>query len=83
MYFELGTAAIEELVKLVLAETNLWTKNIDDPNETLNFHEYNRTYPRIILPKPSGFASEGTRASTVAMINGTTLVEILMDVVSL
>lgn len=81
MYFELGMAAVEELVKLVQAETPLWIQ-LDDFTETLNFEEYGVAFPRLIGPKPTGFVSEATRASSTVMISSTILVETLMDVVS-
>lgn len=81
MYFELGMTAVEELVKLVQLETPLWIR-VDDFTETLNYEQYLLSFPRFIGPKPIGFVSEATRASSIVMISSTVLVETLMDVVS-
>lgn len=80
---ELAILAMEELIKMAQVGEPFWiTTSHESSNETLNEDEYMRSIASGIGPKPVGYKSEASRESIVVIMNHTTLVEILMDVVS-
>ncbi|KAL1198143.1 Homeobox-leucine zipper protein ANTHOCYANINLESS 2 [Cardamine amara subsp. amara] len=76
VFLELALTAMDELVKLAHSEEPLWVKSLDGERDELNHEEYMRTFSST---KPTGLATEASRASGMVIINSLALVETLMD----
>lgn len=85
MVVELAVTAMEELIRMAQLGEPLWINpGLDhDSIEVLNEEEYFRSFPRGIGPKPFDLKCEASRESAVVIMNHISLVEILMDVVTL
>ncbi|KAM7266201.1 hypothetical protein ACFE04_004098 [Oxalis oulophora] len=75
----LALAAMDELIKVAHADSPLWMKSYNGKNEMFNVDEYTRTFSPCIGMKPTNFVTEASRADGVVVINGLTLVDMLMD----
>jgi homeobox-leucine zipper protein len=77
---ELGLAAMEELVRMARMDGPLWTAD-----GTLDEEEYARMFGQrgMLGPKQYGLVSEASRDAAVVIMTPASLVEILMDVVSI
>lgn len=82
MVVELAVTAMEELAQVAQAGEPLW---VHDPSsaccEMLDNQEYLQRFPRVIGPTPFGLKVEATRETDIVFMSGSSLVEILMDVV--
>ncbi|RWV77511.1 hypothetical protein GW17_00061643 [Ensete ventricosum] len=82
VFLELALVAMDELVKMAQLEEPLWIPSLDAGRGTLDYVEYDRCFSRCIGPRPPGFVSEATRETGVVIINSPSLVDTLMDAVS-
>lgn len=82
-YLELAAKAMDELLKLGQIDAPLWTPKVEGGGETLNLYEYTRAFSPLAGTKPLGFVSEATRARGVVSLSSVSLVESLLDAVSL
>ncbi|XP_076953064.1 homeobox-leucine zipper protein HDG1-like [Bidens hawaiensis] len=78
-YIELASSAVDELLKLGMANAPLWNRNVQRVTENLNFVEYARTFRPCLGTRPQGFVPEATRASCVIPMSSLTLVKALLD----
>ncbi|KAJ7529433.1 hypothetical protein O6H91_15G050200 [Diphasiastrum complanatum] len=76
---ELAVTAMEELLHMCQPDETSWMPSIDGPKDILNYEEYIRQYFRALGAKPFGLKTEATRETGIVMMNGISLVEILMD----
>lgn len=83
IYLEVALMAMEELMKMVQMDAPLWSTSLEIGTDTMSYEEYDRLFPRCIGPKPDGFVSEATRETGTVIINSLSLVDTLMDAVSL
>ncbi|PRQ60048.1 putative transcription factor & lipid binding Homobox-WOX family [Rosa chinensis] len=77
VYLELAGEAMDELVRMVQADTPLWMKSSDGGSETLNVELY-RTFS-CISTRQSGLVTDASRDSCMVIINSLALVETMMD----
>ncbi|KAI5068520.1 hypothetical protein GOP47_0016865 [Adiantum capillus-veneris] len=82
MVVELAVSAMEELAQVAQAGEPLW---VPAPSvttcEILDDQKYLQRFPRVIGPTPLGLKVEATRETDLVYIDGSSLVETLMDVV--
>ncbi|MED6159058.1 hypothetical protein PIB30_038840 [Stylosanthes scabra] len=78
MLLELALVAMDELIKMAQAESPLWIKSEDGGKEILNHEEYARMSSFISSTSP-GYVTEASRETGVVIINGSSLVETMMD----
>ncbi|KAL7613233.1 hypothetical protein Lser_V15G09333 [Lactuca serriola] len=78
-YQDLASSAMDELMKLGHVDAPLWNQNMETGGETLNFNEYERSFPPLLGTKPLGFVSEASRATRVVSLRSLDLVEALLD----
>ncbi|KAK8679898.1 hypothetical protein V6N13_108860 [Hibiscus sabdariffa] len=78
-FVDAALSAMDELIKMAQMDNPLWIKSLDCGMESLNIEEYRRTFSSSIGMKPSGYATEATRATGLVYLRGLALVEALMD----
>ncbi|XP_076915458.1 homeobox-leucine zipper protein HDG1-like [Bidens hawaiensis] len=78
-YLEQASRAMEEILRLGLVNAPLWKRNKECGKETLKLIEYVKAFTPCLGTKPPGLVSEATRASNVVPINGSILVEALLN----
>ncbi|XP_050386466.1 homeobox-leucine zipper protein HDG7 [Argentina anserina] len=77
VYLELAGEAMDELVKMVQADTPLWMKSSDGGSETLNVELYRRF--SCNTTRQTGLVTDASRDSCMVIINSLDLVETMMD----
>lgn len=83
VYMDLAVSAINELVKMAEMDNPLWIKDLDGKKDILDQEEYLRIFPRRFGLKPNGFVTEASRETGLVFMNSSSLVEVLMDAVTL
>ncbi|KAF6150738.1 hypothetical protein GIB67_020821 [Kingdonia uniflora] len=75
-----STNAMDELLILLQTDEPLWLKSPVDGRDILNLETYERTFPtRVNHIKNPNIRTEASRSSSVVIMNGVALVDMLMD----
>ncbi|WJX71424.1 hypothetical protein P8452_55420 [Trifolium repens] len=72
-------AAMDEVIRIVEPDSDVWIKNPESGKEEFNHVAYERIRSPFNTPRPNGFVTEATRETLLLCTNSAALVETFLD----
>ncbi|CAI9770216.1 unnamed protein product [Fraxinus pennsylvanica] len=76
---EIGTKAMDELLKMAQIDAPLWRRSSEGDWYILNEEEYVKMYPNDIHRKCEGYFTDATKKTGLVMLDSSSVVSILMN----